>query len=241
MARRFYDLQVQPQQSGGDGAFQPLMDRADRLGWDGIVVADHVSTPDDLAAPDADADTDLDVRQGATIQPTAPGELSELLGWVRDRVDVVVVHGGDAAVNRAACEDGRVDVLVHPGRDRRDSGVDHVMVKEAERHRVAFGLVIRRLLDVSGKQRAHRLNGMRELVRLADHADAPVVTVTGARSADQMRAPRELAAFPALLGRDTSGSFDTVSTVPRRVIERADRVNAEETVRPGVREVDADG
>lgn len=235
MARRFFDLDMQSARSAGADSIQAMAERAERLGFDAIAVADYVTAPDDpaqFAVPDVDAD--IAVRTGAMLKPESAGDLKELVRGVREEVDVLAVHGGDAAVNRAATGDTRVDVLAHPELNRTDSGLDHVMVQQAADNRVAVQVSLRRLLETRGKVRAHILSHLRRNVRLCQHVGAPVIASSGAQSVHQLRAPRELAAFPRILGMDLEEAFATVSDVPRAILDRADRVNDDATVRPGV-------
>lgn len=241
MAHRFYDVDVRTDRGRGEDSPGAMAERAEELGFTGFVVADTVQGPEDVEraqeavdALDTPLDTPLDVRVGARIRAQDGSDLKDQLRAVRDRVDVVIAHGGSVEVNRAATGDTRVDVLAHPERGRKDPGIDHVMAKQAAENRVALGLTLRPLLHASRRDRAHRLSNLRELVRLATHFDAPMITVSGARSVMELRAPRELAAFPGILGMERGESFSTVGEIPRRILARADRVNDERTVRPGV-------
>lgn len=243
MVRQFYDLDIQSDGSAGEDDVQALAERAERLGFDGIAVSDYVAGPDDVdrlaQAIDA-ADAGLDIHLGAKLRPEDAEDLDGMLQQVRERVEVVIVHGGDAAINRAATEDTRVDVLAHPEKERTDAGLDHVMVKQAAENRVAIQLTLSQLLETYGKVRGHILAHMRRNVRLCDHFGTPVIASSGAQSVWQLRAPRELAAFPRILGLDVEDGFDTVSTVPRRILERAEEVTSDGFIRPGV-EVTSDG
>lgn len=237
MARRFYDLDMQTGISAGDAMVDEMARRAARLGFDTIAITDYVVDADDAArVRDAAAavDAGVTVRAGAKLKPDDTGEMKEMIRAVRDEVDVLVVHGGDTAINRAATGDTRVDILAHPSLGRSDPGIDHVMAAQAAENRVAIQVCIRRLLETRGKVRSHVLNHLREIVRRCDHHGAPIIASSSAQSVAQMRAPRELAAFPQILGLDLGDAFATVSDVPRAIIERADRVNGEDAVRPGV-------
>lgn len=237
MDREFYDIDVQTAQSAGDQDIEAVMQRAERLGFDGIVISDYVATEDDIV-PVRNAveqvDTDLDVRVGAKVRADSPGDLNDMVRMVRDQVDVVVVHGGDVAVNKAACGDTRVDVLAHPELDRKDSGLDHVAVKQAADNQVAIELNVRQLLESRGKVRSHIFKHMRRNIKLCDKFDAAMVTASGATSVHQLRAPRELASIPRILGMDLKQSFATVSTIPVQILDRADRVQEDSFVQPGV-------
>lgn len=246
MSRAFYDLDVQTTVSSGDDTAAAMADRATTLGFDGIAVTDYVADQDDLdavvaAVKQAREQTDIAVRPGAKLRPADDGDLMDLLDLVRDHVDVVVVHGGDAAVNTAACRDTRVDILAHPAYGRKDPGVDHVTVKAAADNRVAIGLAMRPLLETSGKQRAHVLNHTREQIRLCGELGARTVCISSATAISELRAPRELAAFPRLFGMNVEESFATVAKTPQRILDRADERRDGDFIRPGVERVSEEG
>ncbi|MCJ7478786.1 MAG: amidohydrolase family protein [Candidatus Nanohaloarchaeota archaeon QJJ-7] len=237
MDRRFYDLDIQSELSSGDDSIQELADRAKKLGFDGLAVSDYVAEEKDIertAQAIEGAEAPLDLHLGAKLRPEDPEDLKDMLRRFRERVEVVVVHGGDAEVNRAASSDSRVDVLAHPERDRTDSGLDHVIARQAAENNVAVQLNLRQLLETYGKVRMHVLSHMRRNVRLCEHFGAPLIASSGASSVWHLRAPRELSAFPRILGLDLKESFGTVAEVPERVLERAEEVTSDEFVRPGV-------
>ncbi len=240
MDRRWYDLDVQTALSDGADSVADMAQRADRLGFTGIAIADHVTGVDDINQTRDTieaADTGIDVGVGANLRPADGEELKNLLRQVRDHVDVVVVHGGKVSVNRAACGDTRVDVLAHPERKRKDSGIDHVMAKQAGENRVAIQLNVRQLLETRGKVRSHVLTHMRRNVRLCQKFDTPIITSSGAQNVHQLRAPRDMAAIPQMLGVTAEEHLSTVSDTPKQIIDRADQVHNENTVQPGVRTV----
>lgn len=241
MGQQFYELDVQTARSSGDDNITAMAERAKQLGFSGITVADYVATTDDVEdvrQEVSQAAAPLDVRVGAKLRPEDPGDLKDMLREIRDHVDVVVVHGGDVAINKTACGDTRVDVLAHPELRRKDSGLDHVAIKQAAENKVAIELNIRQLLETYGKVRSYILEHMRENVRLCDKFNTRMVTSSGATNKDQLRAPRELAAFPRILGMDLNNSLKTVADTPKAILRRADERNDESFVRPGVSRVD---
>lgn len=241
MDRRFYDLDIRSEISSGKHPVNRLVRRAEQLGFDGIAISDYVVDIDDLDRVSeriSDADTAIDVHLGAKLKPDDGAELGRMLDRFRQRSEVVVVHGGDSEVNRAATEDARVDILAHPEHGRTDPGINHVMAEMAGENQVAIQLNLRRLLETYGKVRSHVLSHFRDQVRLAEKFDAPVIVSSGATSVWHLRAPRELASILRVLGADVGQSFDAVSSVPRSIVERAAKVTSEEFIRPGVEVVD---
>jgi ribonuclease P/MRP protein subunit RPP1 len=240
MPPQFYEIDVQTRHSSGNHTVEAMVQRAEQLGFAGITVTDYVQDTADLADI-RDTVTAIDprvnLRIGAKLRADNGDELKKQLQQVRDHVDVVVVHGGDVDVNRVACGDTRVDVLAHPELQRKDPGLDHAAIKQAAENRVAIQLNIRQLLETRGKIRSHILSHMRQNVRLAQEFDTPIITSSGAQQVSQLRAPRDLAAFPRMLGMNLEDSMATVSSVPQTILERADRARDDDTVQPGVRNI----
>jgi ribonuclease P/MRP protein subunit RPP1 len=157
------------------------------------------------------------------------GELKRKIGQNREEADVLVFRGGDEELNRKAAEGSRIDVLLHPEKGRKDSGVNHVIAKEAAKNNVAIGFDFR-MLDTSDKTRSHILRHWSRNLMLCEKYDAPYIITTGAEEKYDLRAPRDLASIIDSLGYSGSKS---VSEFPEKILERAERVKEEGFVRPG--------
>ena len=86
---------------------------------------------------------------------------------LRDRADIIIVSGGNPKINRAAVENPRVDILAHPERGRKDSGLDNVMVKLATENGVAIELNFKFVLHSYKKIRYHLLAHMKNNIKLS--------------------------------------------------------------------------
>lgn len=156
------------------------------------------------------------------------GELKRKILEEREDAEVLVFLGGDEELNRKAASDSRVDVLLHPERGRKDSGVNHVTAEEASENNVAIGFEFQQLLT-SSKKKSHVLAHWRRNLMLCEKYDAPYIITTGAEEKYDLRAPRDLASVIESLGYNGS---DAVSRYPARIVER--RSQTDEQVRPGV-------
>lgn len=159
------------------------------------------------------------------------GELKKKIGEERDAADVLVFKGGDEELNRKAAEDSRVDIILHPEKGRKDSGVDHVIAEKAAENNVAIGFDFRQL-QTSKKTRSHVLKHWSRNLMLCDKFDTPYIITTGAEEKYGLRAPRDLASIIGSLGY--SGK-DAVEHYPKQILERVEKVDEEGFVRPGVK------
>lgn len=158
------------------------------------------------------------------------GELKRKIRENREEADILAFRGGDEELNRKACESSKLDILLHPERDRKDSGLNHVMVEAAAENSVAIGLDFTQLKD-SGKKRMHILAHWRKNLKLCEKYNTSYLITTGAEKKHQQRGPRELKALIDSIGY--SGR-KAVSETPEEILERVEQSKSEENIRPGV-------
>ena len=158
------------------------------------------------------------------------GELKRKIRENREEADVLVFKGGDEELNRKACESSRIDILLHPEKGRKDSGLNHVMAEAAADNNVAIGLDFTQLED-SGKSRMHTLAHWRKNLKLCEKYDTPYLVTTAAEEVYQLRGPRELKALIDSL--DYSGR-KAVSETPEKILEKAEKSKSGGDIRPGV-------
>ena len=225
MAMKFYDLHVQSNLSTGTSSILELAKFAENLGFSGIVICDKFESVDKIREmkdhiEQAKKEVDIDIYPGIEIEAENPLELKKLLSRVRDHVLVVAVHGGKYAINRAACEDSRVDILCHPELGRNDSGLDAVCMKAAAANDVAIQVSFRTILYSYRRSRSSLLSKMATNIKLANDMKARIVICSGAQAKWDMRDPRELISIMNVLGTELSRAFSTLSDVPGAIIEK---------------------
>lgn len=157
------------------------------------------------------------------------GELKKKIKQNRDKADVLVFKGGNVELNRKAAGDTRVDVLLHPEKGRKDSGIDHVIAEKAANNKVAIGFDLKQLMK-KGKQQTHALSAWRKNLSLCEKYDTPYIITSGAKEKFGLRAPRELAAIIESLGFKGNRA---VSEYPENILQGSESVNEEGFVRPG--------
>lgn len=159
----------------------------------------------------------LDIVSSIMLSPRNPDELYAELDKNRKRFEIIAVAGGDYEVNRSACEDNRVDILLHPELGRMDSGIDHICAKAAADNSVAIEINFNQILNA--KSRPRMIYFLKRNIYLCGKYSAPVITTSGARSIWDMRAPRELASVSHVLGMDLNRAIDSVSIIPEEKIK----------------------
>lgn len=222
---KFVDLDIQSNLSSGTSTVEEIAKFAEQLGFTSIVICDIWQGQEKLRElkekiAEAQKIVKIEILPGAKIVVQNVNELKRTLEQVREHVAVVAVAGGDYDINRAACEDSRVDLLAHPEFNRRDNGLDEVCLNAASKNNVAIEINFRELLSTYRKNRAIMLEKIGTNVRLCQELGVKMVVSSGAQSVWEMRDPRELVSIANILGMELAASFSTVSDIPAWIVER---------------------
>ncbi len=212
----FYDLHIHTNQSIGEDSIENIIHRARELGLTGIGVSKYFGTESELVWNFPEVAIDL--VSVAIVKARNADELNEAVKIARKRAVIVAVHGGDYDINRASCENSMVDLLLHPELGRKDSGLDHICIREAAENNVAIEINFREVLETFRKQRVYVLSSLRKNINLCKKYDAKLITTSSALSIWDLRSGRELASIPHLLGMDLSEAIATVSTIPQQLV-----------------------
>lgn len=165
------------------------------------------------------------------------GNLKELRRLIdmRYMFDVLLVHGGDLRMNRAAVETKEVDILTHPERKRYDSGLNHVMAKLARKNRVAIEINFNEILNSTKKTRSRIMGYMSDNIALAKKYKMPIVVCSGAKSHWDMRDPLSLASMAVQLGMPLKDAKESVSKTLEAIVKEIKKRKSGDWVMPGVR------
>jgi ribonuclease P/MRP protein subunit RPP1 len=238
---KFYDLNLQSNISGGESTIEQIVDLAKKLGYSGIAICENYQGSEkieELKNAISNVNTDIEVYTGVRIQAKSVGEMKEILSKVRDKVTVVVVEGGDYAINRAACEDPRVDILSHPEMGRFDSGLDEPCLDLAAKNNVAIEINFREVLNSFRRVRSYLLQSLEQNIRLCEGFKTPMVVCSGAQSIWDMRSPRDMVSLANVLGMDIVKAFSSLSTNAQLIVEENTRSLEGKKISDGVEIVD---
>ena len=151
------------------------------------------------------------------IQAESWGELKRKISEESGDENIIVFEGGDADLNRKAAELGSVDIILHPEKGRKDSGIDHIIAEKAAENNTAIGFDLKQL-DESSKSQTHVLRHWIKNLELCEKYGTPYVFSSGAENKYQLRAPRDLKSLIDSLGFDGSKA---VSEHPKNIVERS--------------------
>lgn len=221
---KYYDLHVFSNNSIGENNINELAIAADALGYSGIAISDMFHSIEKLKQikriiSSASKKIGCEIFHGVEIRAKNPQELSRLVSRLREQVLILIVSGGDYNINRAACENPKVDILAHPEMGRPDNGLDEACLRAAAENKVAIEINFREILYGYRKPRAYILNHIATNIKLCDETKAKMVICSAVQSIWDMRTPREMAALANVLGMDISKAVSSVSDIPQAIIE----------------------
>lgn len=220
---RFYDLCTRPYPEGSSSPAR-LMLAARRLGYDGICASYHHEF-----FPGRQEKMPEGVLRGVEVVASNVNELRRGIDRFRNRVDVLAVHGGDEAINRAACEDSRVDILAHP-HEGKTPGINHIIARLAADHEVAIEFSLYPIVHGRGGGRVRALAAYRANFALVRKFDAPFVITSGALSSYDLRDVRAAVALTRLIGMSERDALRGLSGHPSAIVRRASPVYVTEGV-----------
>jgi ribonuclease P/MRP protein subunit RPP1 len=157
------------------------------------------------------------------------GELKRNLGQQREEHDVLGFRGGDHELNRKVFSDPRMDVVLHPGKGRKDSGMNHVDAEKAAENDIAIGFSLKEVPE-DQKRQSHKLNEWRKNLKLCEKYNVHYIITTEAENFSELRAPRDIGSIIDSLGYNGRRA---VSYSPERIIEKNMKAKDDSQVRPG--------
>ena len=146
------------------------------------------------------------------IQSNNINEIRKMTNKFRNRASCISVVGGDLKVNRAVVENVRVDVLSRPYLKRFDSGLNHILAKEALNNNVAVELCFKDVLRTYLSHRAKAISNFKDIYVLYRKFDFPMILSSRAESVFDIRTTHDFSAFfrqTGLSDEEIIRSFET--------------------------------
>ncbi|HJH30260.1 MAG TPA: ribonuclease P protein component 3 [Methanosarcinaceae archaeon] len=212
---KFYDMNVHSIPDGKNTPQQTSI-LAKHFGYAGIAITNHSNIE---SKPTGFKSNGFEVFKGIEVVSNNPSKLHGLIGKYRRNVDVLVIHGGNENINRAAVENRNVDILAHPCTPK-DSGLNHILAKSASENNVAIEFNLDSVFKGRGGRRVHTLSYFRKNVEIARKFDVPMILTSNAASYFDLRAPWEMIALAGLFGMEKDEAISAISTVPAGIIAR---------------------
>ncbi len=150
------------------------------------------------------------------IKSNNVSEIRKIARKFRNKSSCISVVGGDLKVNRNVLENIQIDVLSRPYLRRYDSGLNHVLAKEALNNNVAIELCFKDVLKAYLAPRAKVISNFKDIYTLYRKFDFPLVLSSRAESIFDIRTTHDFEAFfkqTGLTAHEIEKSFDTAQNI----------------------------
>ena len=232
---KFYDLNLRGQNYDNDLA---LVKEANKFGWDYLNLnyshdnfEKALEYKDDLIEELSSVDFNQTYRNkktnfkhaelsmGINILNANSNEIRKIINKYRNKSNYISCLGGDLKVNRSVCENRRIDVLSRPYYKRKDSGMNHVLAKEAQRNNVAIELCFRDILNNRLKYRARVISSFKEIMMFHRKFKFPLILTTDSKSIYHVRSTRDIAAFFKSVGFSDEEIYNGFYYYPKKIVD----------------------
>lgn len=220
----YWDLGVR-----ADG--KEVLDMGRKLGWKGIGLLVPWEGKSRLEEVRKSLEPSKNISLGVVIKSGKASSLGKEIPRARPLAELLAVAGGELEINRAAVERPEVDMLLHPWKGRRETGLDYVMARLAKKNRVSVVFDFNEVLFLSKKGRVERLSLLMAAAGILKKHSSPFILSSGARGAFDMRAPSDLVSFGRVLGFRDPGIKEALSD--KIVLENRKRLSGK-WIMPGV-------
>ena len=121
------------------------------------------------------------------IKSNNVNDIRKIARKFRNKSSCISVMGGDLKVNRAVVENIQIDVLSRPYLKRFDSGLNHVLAKEAVKNNVAVELCFKDVLRTYLSHRSKVISNFKDIYTLYRKFDFPLILSSRAESVFDIR------------------------------------------------------
>lgn len=177
----------------------------------------------------------IDFDYTLEIKSNNVNEIRKIVRKFRNRASCISVVGGDLKVNRAVLENVQIDVLSRPYLRRYDSGLNHVLAKEALRNNVAVELCFKDVLKSYLAPRSKVISNFKDVYTLYRKFDFPLILSSCAESVFDLRTAPDFIAFFTQTGLTVSEIEKSFMTAKNILNFNENRKNM---ILTGVRRVD---
>ena len=154
----------------------------------------------------------IDFDYTLEIKSTNINEIRKITNKYRNKASCISIVGGDLKVNRAVVENVKVDVLSRPYLNRFDSGLNHILAKEALNNNVAIELCFKDVLRTYLSHRAKAISNFKDIYVLYRKFDFPLILSSRSESVFDVRTTQDFISFfkqSGLTDEEINKSFET--------------------------------
>ena len=159
---------------------------------------------------------DITIDYTLEIKSNNINEIRKIVNKFRNDSSCISVAGGDLKVNRAVLENIKVDVLSRPYFKRYDSGINHVLAKEALKNNVAIELCFKDVLRTYLSHRSKVISNFKDIYTLYRKYGFPLILSSRSESIFDIKTTHDFVAFfkqTGLSDEEIENSFKSASDI----------------------------
>jgi ribonuclease P/MRP protein subunit RPP1 len=109
--------------------------------------------------------------------------------------------------------------LSRPYYKRRDSGMNHVLAKEAKRNNVAIELCFKDILNNHLRYRANVISSFKEILKFHRKFKFPLILTTDSKSIYDVRSTRDIVSFFKSIGFSNEEIYNGFYYYPKQIVD----------------------
>lgn len=227
---KFYDFHIQGK---NDSLDEILISETKRLNFNGICIFynynDYFKSKNNLKEVSLKLNINkvdsnkkkFNISRGLKIISKNPEELRKTIQKNYKKADILMVMGGDLKINRAVCENPKIDILSRPYYKRKDSGLNHVLAKEAAKNNITIELCLKDIIKTRGHVRAKTITQFKDIISLSNKFKFNIIITTGAKTIYDLRTPLDMLSLIKSLGITQEEAEKTISLIPELIIKHS--------------------
>ena len=169
-----------------------------------------------------------ELSMGINILNANSNEIRKIISKYRNKSNYISCLGGDLKINRSVCENHRID----------DSGMNHVLAKEAQRNNVAIELCFRDILNNHRRYRANVISSFKEILMFHRKFKFPLILTTDSKSIYDVRSTRDIVAFFRSVGFSDEEIYNGFYHYPKKIVDF--NKERQDMIVKGVKLIDSD-
>ena len=213
----FFDLNIQGSSLENN---VKLATQASEYGWEHINFSYNQNNFQNALNLKEDLEENLvdiiDFDYTLEIKSTNIDEIRKNVNKFRNKALCISVIGGDLKVNRAVLENIKIDALSRPYLKRYDSGINHILAKEAAYNNVAIELCFKDILKTYLAPRAKVISNFRDIYTLYRKFDFPLILSSRAESIFDIKTTHDFVSVfkqTGLTDEEIDKSFKTAENI----------------------------
>lgn len=230
---KWYDFHVEPNFSQGKSNLEEFLEKAEDLGYAGIV---FIFPWQKNALPIIKAEIERVSKEfktkpyfGFYVKSVAEFKQAAKL---RKYYDVLAVKGGNSRLNRLAVDKKEVDILLHPEKGRKDSGLNHIFARLASKNQTAIEINFHEVL--TAPQRHEIISKIMTNVMLSKKYGFLILPCSGAYSPWELRDPYAFISLLHELGFELKQAKNIISKRAGEILAKNRKRQQASWIMPGV-------